>query len=101
MVHIVYSFLKDRDHYRHQQPLPDLHINTQHITVTMRPYTKHTVQTNIIHKFLEKHVCDFVGRVCTASTFFRGRGRAWFTEQARPPFQPSAQTCVHQNYKLA
>ncbi len=47
----------------------------------------------ITHKFLEKRVHSLAGRVYTASTFFLGR--AWFTGQARPSFQPSALGRVH------
>ncbi len=35
----------------------------------------------ITHKFIEKRVHDFAGRVYTASTFFRGRVR--LSNQAR------------------
>ncbi len=71
-----------------------------HINISLFVLEVHWQTTvPIIHKFLEKRVHDFAGRVYTTSTFFDGR--AWFTEQARPPFQSSAFGRVHRNYKLA
>ena len=37
-----------------------------------------TITVPIIHKFLEKGVCEFAGRAYAASTFFHGR--AWLAE---------------------